>query len=392
VADRWTIPDFARAAFFALLPAIAIGGAMALPVLTVIAGLASLRPSLLRQVLEKRPLAIVLLAAFAVWAALSSLWSDWDGPTAGKVLPLLALGLAFAAAAVANERAARLSIAGALATFAVLAPLLAIEATMDMPLNRIAAPHLPEGELNRNPGRGLVVLLAVTWPCVAALVAAGTPARRIAAGMVVVVGGTLSLQFGQLSTAIGFGVGLIAFAIAFATPALLLRVISAGLAGWMMLAPFLTPLLVSSPRLVEAVPLSWAARIAIWRYTCEQILAQPWIGHGLDAGRAVSDRIAIRGLEMRGVPVHPHSASLQIWFETGVVGAALVAALIGFGGWRLARGLEHDKPAAAAAAAVLAMFGLIANVGWSVWQEWWMATLLLTAGLVGAVAARGARA
>jgi hypothetical protein len=35
---------------------------------------------------------------------------------------------------------------------------------------------------------------------------------------------------------------------------------------------------------------------------------------------------------------------------------------------------------------------LIANVGWSVWQEWWMATLLLTAGLVGAVAARDARA
>ena len=90
--------------------------------------------------------------------------------------------------------------------------------------------------------------------------------------------------------------------------------------------------------------------------------------------------------------MHPHSASLQIWHDLGLIGALLCAALLAYGGWRLSRALANDRYAGAASAAVLAMFGLMANVGWSVWQEWWMATLLLTAALVGALGARAARA
>ncbi len=384
--------DFARAAFFALLPVVAAGGAMGLPLLMGLAGLAAIGPSIFRQVIEKRPIALAFLVAFAAWAGASSLWSDWDGPTALKISAMLALGGLFAAAAANNARAARLTLAGGLAAFVVLAALLAVEAAWGMPLNRAVNPELPFGELNRNPSRGLVVLLALVWPIVAGLIAGGGSIRAIAAVFVIGAASALSLQFGQLVTAIGFAFGLIVFAFAFFAPGFAVRATSFGLAAWMLAAPFVTPFLVASPQLVEAVPLSWAARIGIWRYTCARIMEQPWIGHGLDAGRAVTDRIAIRGLEMRGVPVHPHSASLQIWFEAGAVGAVLAAAVLAFGGWRLARSFEHDKPAAAALAGVLAMFGLMANVGWSVWQEWWMATLLLTAGLVAAVGARAARA
>jgi O-antigen ligase len=160
----------------------------------------------------------------------------------------------------------------------------------------------------------------------------------------------------------------------------------------MLAAPFVTPLLVASPQLVESVPLSWAHRIAIWRYTCARIMEQPWIGHGIDSGRMTTDMLTIRGLVTRGIPVHPHSASLQIWHDLGLVGALLAAALLLYGGWRLLKHFAQDKFGAAATAAVLAMFGLMANVGWSVWQEWWMATLLLTAALIAALGVRAARA
>jgi len=357
-----------------------------------LAGLAVLRPAMLRQAIETRPLALLLLTGLAIWAGASTAWSPAERATALKVGALLVLGLSFAAAGAHRSRA-RLSLAGGLAAFLVLALFLAIEASLGLPINTAAAPAGTEfGEINRNPSRGLVVLLSLAWPLAAWLTASGGRVRLVAAWSVVVIAGALSLQFGQYSTAFGFVAGAVAFGGALLAPAFAIRALSLGLAGWLLASPFLTPLLVSSPALVEAVPLSWAARIAIWRYTCARILEQPLIGHGIDAGRVTPDMIAIRGLEMRGIPEHPHSASLQIWFDLGAVGALLGAGVIIFGGWRLARSFAADKYAAAATAGVLAMFGLMANVGWSIWQEWWMATLLLAAGLVAALGARGARA
>lgn len=384
--------DFARAVFFALLPAVAAGGAMGLPLLLSLIGLASIGPTMLGQVLEKKPIVLGLLVAWAVWAAITSLWSPWDGPTALKILALLALGFPVVAAAAANEKAGALTLWGAVAAFIVLSLLLGVEAAFDMPLNRAAQPNLDDGQLNFNPSRGLIVLLALTWPVVAWLLSRRAPAYSVLAAAVAIVCFALSLQFDQLATAVGFSAGAFALAIGLFLPRLVILVNSAGLALWMLVAPFVTPLLVASPQLVDSVPLSWAHRIAIWRYTCARIMEQPWFGHGIDAGRTTTDIIEIRGLVTRGIPVHPHSASLQVWHDLGLVGALLSAALIAYGGWRLSRAFARDRYAGAATAAVLAMFGLMANVGWSLWQEWWLATLLLTVALIGALGVRDARA
>lgn len=384
--------DFARAVFFALLPAAAAGGAMALPLLLSLAGLTALGPAVFRQVLEKRPLALAMLLFLAFWAEFTSLWSPWDGPTGLKVIALMALGLLFIAAAAANEKSSALTLSAAVAAFLVLAVLLGVEAAFDMPLNRGIQPELAEGELNRNPSRGLIVLLALTWPVVAWLLANRRGWTTALAGAIMIAACALSLQFDQLVTAIGLGVSSLIFAIALFARRFAILATSFGLAVWMLIAPFATPLLVSSPQLVESVPLSWAHRIAIWRYTCARIIEQPWFGHGIDSGRMTTDMLVIRGLETRGIPVHPHSASLQIWHDLGLVGALLSATLLIYGGWRLSRAFAHDRYAGGATAAVLTMFGLMANVGWSVWQEWWMATLLLTAALIAALGARAARA
>jgi O-antigen ligase len=365
---------------------------MALPLLMGATGLASLRFQTFTQPFEKPSIILLLLAALAGWAALSMFWSPWHGATAAKVVPLIGLGLVFVSAARANAHAARFTLAGATSALLVTAMLLSIEALFDLPLNRAAAPEASTFEANQNPARGLVVMLALVWPALAWLIGDGGRARIAAAGAIAIVGCVLSLHFHQLSTAVGFALGFALFAAAFAAPRLGMLAISWSLALWMLAAPFVTPLLTPSPRLAEMLQFSSAARIAIWRYVCVRIADRPWFGHGLDAGRAEDRVIVVRGESMDGIPVHPHSASLQIWYELGVIGAALAAALLAYGGWLLARAYAQDKPAAAAAAATLAMFGFMANVGWSLWQEWWMATLLLSAALVGAVAARGARA
>jgi len=380
---------FAVGGFFALLPAVAGGGALGLPLVIGLAGAAAAGPWTLRQAVERMSLPLALLAALAIWTAASSLWSPWPGLTAAKVLATLAFGLLFSSA-VAAPSLARLALAGAFAATLVLIPLLAIEAIWDMPLNAAAQPDASPEDLNQNPARGVVVMLALLWPGLAWAAGSSMRWRWPAVSAAALAAGSIALQFGQLSTAIGFAIGLIFFALGFAAPRLAVLTPSILLAAWMLAAPFLTPILVASPALFEAVPHSWAVRIGIWRHTCERILEQPWIGHGLDAARATTQYATYDGELMRVIPVHPHSASLQIWYDLGLVGALTAAILLALTGRALARAYARNRPGAAAAAAALAMFGMMANVGWNIWQEWWMATLILAGALVSALGAKAA--
>jgi O-antigen ligase len=327
---------------------------------------------------------LVALLALVAWAITTSLWSPYpDRSQALKLLVLVPLGLVFTASASRPE-AARLTISAAIASFAVLAGLLSIEAIWGFPLGRAAQPDAPLTDIMRNPARGAVVLLSLLWACAAGLLAMGW---RIAAALAVVVTGFLSFQFEQLANLVAFSAGLLAFALAFAAPRLSILLVSGALSAWMLAAPFLTPLMLSNQSLIDAMPLSWAARAGIWNYACARIVESPWVGHGLDASRAVADRIAVRDLDMRGIPLHPHSASLHIWYETGLVGAALAAALIMLGGVALARNADSDRRTSAAIAAALASLGLIAYVSYGVWQEWWIATMFVAAAASGALRA-----
>lgn len=379
----------ACASFFSLLPAVAAGGAIGLPLLMGLTGLIGIRLALLRQAFEKPSILLLSLATFVVWAAISSAWSPWDELVYPKILAIVALGLLFGAAGSAGA-VARLSLAGAAAALVVLLALLGVEAAFGLPLNRAIQPEFAEHQLNQNPARGVVVMLALLWPALAWLITLRPVWRWPAAAVLVVGAGAVSLQFGQLSTAVGFGVGLVFFLAGFALPRLAVLAPSIGLALWMLVAPFATPMLAALPVLSEGLPHSSAVRLGIWRYTSARILEQPWIGHGLDAARATTEEAIYDGERLRAIPVHPHSASLQVWFDTGLVGALLAAALIALTGLHLARRLGKHRQTAAAAAAHLAMLGLMANIGWSIWQEWWMATLILAGALIAALAARDA--
>lgn len=385
---RASLSGAAVTVLFVLLPAASAGGAMALPVLLSLAGLAAFRPRRAAALARPGGAPLLLLLAIAGWAALSGAWSPVEaGEQALKLLLLAPLGLAFAAAAAdgANRELVR---ALGVAAFIVLCGLMAIEGLADMPLNRAANPHIAESlEIARNVNRGAIVLLALTWGAAGALL---TAARPRAGAALVVVSGLLSLPFGMAAQIAAWGAGVLVFALSLWRPRACLLAISAGLAVWLLGAPFLTPLALANPALTEALPYSWAARAGIWNYVCAKILERPWLGHGLDASRAVNDTIVVQGVEQRAVQLHPHSASLQIWFETGAVGAVIAAAALITGGLWLAKTLAADRPAAAAAAASLASLGVIANVGFGIWQEWWIATMFVAAALVAALPRRSA--
>lgn len=365
----------ARAAFFVLLPAFGVGGALGVPVLLCLAGALSLRPSLLRQVVDKRPSAILLLLALAGLAVLSSAWSA--GPAAPlqalKVAAIVLFGLAFAGDAAASPR---LTQAGGVAAFTVLAVLLAVEALGSLPLNRAVQPEADPGELLRNTMRGASLLMALAWGAAAVLIARGGRTWMRLGLLALAAAGFISFQFSQSANIVAFAAGLLAFAAAFAAPRAVLAATLAALTLWLIAAPFLTPLLLSA--ITVELPYSWNARAEIWTYIIERIWEQPWIGHGLDAARTHRPH----------VPVHPHSVSLQIWFELGVVGVALAIALMIAGARQLLRAIGDNRPAAAAACGTLVSLGLIANLSFNLWAEWWLAAMFIAAALVASLARR----
>jgi hypothetical protein len=246
-----------RSVFLVLLPAFGVGGALGLPALLCLAGAASASPSRLRQAVEKRPLWLVFLALFVGFSALSALWSAHAaGPQALKLLVLVPLGLLFAAAAAGDPRLTR---AGAVAAFWVLAALLAIEAIWRLPLNSAAQPGGDFDELTRNVARGSSLCLALIWPAAGALAARPGLPWKAGALATLAAGGFISLQFGQSANTLAFGAGLIAFLAAYAAPRITLGALLAGLLLWLLASPFLTPLLLN-PRTTLARP--WARRRA----------------------------------------------------------------------------------------------------------------------------------
>lgn len=374
----------AIAGMFALLPAIAIGGGLALPILVCVAGVFCLRPSMASQIIEKLPVFLAALSTFWLWVLVTVLWSPDPGTAqTAKLAILFPLALALVAGA-GDLRGRELVLAAAVAACAVLAALLLIEALWGMPLNQAATPATPLGELGRKVSRASTILLALTWGAAAALLQEG---RDGLARATLLLGGILMLPFGQLATTIAYGAGLFAFALAFAAPRMTIFATTGGLAVWLLGAPFLTPLVADQVRDLAALPQSWSVRIDIWDYVCAQILENPWLGHGLDASRAVESRVQVGEVRVRGILLHPHSASLQIWYETGLVGAALGAIALLAGGWHLAHAARNNRHAAAAAAGALVSLGLIANVSYGVWQEWWIATLFIAAASITALRA-----
>ena len=81
-----------------------------------------------------------------------------------------------------------------------------------------------------------------------------------------------------------------------------------------------------------------------------------------------------------------------IGFSLGLGASLIVSALaILAGGWAASRALARRPFAAAGACATLAAYGLIANVSFGAWQEWWNASMLLAGAVASAYATQALR-
>jgi O-antigen ligase len=118
------------------------------------------------------------------------------------------------------------------------------------------------------------------------------------------------------------------------------------------------------------------ARIQIWRSFGAVLRERPWRGLGFGVSSEIAQASVAQNVPLDYRPMlaagHPHNAALQIWVETGAVGATAAFLVIAL----LLRSMSQLRPRdRAPRLALLAGAGLAALVGHGAWQGWWIAAI-----------------
>ncbi len=337
-------------------------------------------------------LALEFVAASARWSPRPISLVDFDPKTMSIAVrfEVARVGLAFLWTAVLIEAARTLSPKQArnvvrVATIAILLQLVVV-AVLAMFEKKVLDVFLPiegnEGEGVQNISRnGIIMALAAPFLIVGAgrtLSFSRALFVEIAVFVVVLaVLATRGVNGGIVSTA----AGLLSVAIVRLFPVNGFRILGGMIASIIMGTPFVIGYLSRGAEATLATDSNnW--RLAIWRKVIEVIDKDPIFGQGLGVLRTMRERIpsgVFKG-ELY-VPNHAHNMVLQLWAETGAIGASLVALAIVLAGFRMP---EPRKLGVAGflAAALAGGFIAIALVSFDLWNDWWWATAGLLSALI----------
>ncbi|MES1201865.1 MAG: O-antigen ligase family protein [Pseudomonadota bacterium] len=397
--DHFSRAGGAVSVVFAALPFAAIGGGLGLAPAAVIAGIVAAPWQRLPRAAREGGFALLLFAGFLGWCALSLAWSSQPLPTFlptlafGALAMLLVLGAGF-------ERAADLDLAqrAAFAGLALSIALIAIEISYNYPVARAIAPPAPggagygieieTGALQTFAGRALSLAALWIWPVAAMLHRYRWPGWI---GIALMTGALawLCRALPNIVIMAALAVGLAPALLALRWPRRVVTLTAVSIAACLVAAPGVSPTLaVLAGQGWRAAtggdpPFALLARVDTWSYATGLIRQKPIWGWGLGASRAFDETHTIAGFSTPYIPGNPQSAPMQIWLETGAVGAVLAAAALAALGRRAGDALAEDRLAAAAASGAMATAFLIAALGeFSVWAIWWWAGLAICAAMV----------
>lgn len=223
---------------------------------------------------------------------------------------------------------------------------------------------------------GLLVLPLVTTAIAGAW---RGPVLLLAAALAVMVG-VLSGTTAKVALALGIAVAAL-FYVDYRRAA---RVAGVLVALAVLTAPLTLPRLAASDAVLAAadkVKSSASHRLLIWSFVGDRIAERPVLGWGLDTSRAMPGGKELFRPGQEKLPLHPHSASLQLWLELGVPGALLGTVL--FSGLFFALGaVGWTRLYAAAVGGTLAIALAALLDSFSLWNESWQAVLWYSAFVV----------
>jgi O-antigen ligase len=237
------------------------------------------------------------------------------------------------------------------------------------------APYLPNAKIT--------VLTLMFWP--AALLVRNLDLRRrlkyVALAGAAMVAATVFASEHASSQVAFVGAGAV-FALYRLRPRLAMSVVVAGwVAANLLAVPAAWLLYSAEAHRAQWLPDSARHRVVIWRYTAEQVHKAPLLGAGVAAARAQhaagdAGQVAPGTRFELSTDLHSHNAYLQVWYEAGAVGAAIVLGLGLAVLWALRAFAAEAQPHLAATFTACAL--LVASA-YSIWAPWFMATLAMAA-------------
>lgn len=339
--------------------------------------------------------AVVLVAPFLAWAALSAVWAVESQLAVNKIFALAAVALlAWLWFDAGSQLDANTS--GAIGRFVAIGVgiaivLFLIEAATGAVIHRImfyqrhgATVAMPLEILNRP----LTLLALLLWPALLWL----ATRRHRALAVLFVVGTVVALAASQAgSVRLALVAGAAAAALAFMSPRRVGTAIGVFAAALILAAPLLVLYGEGStrvPELFPTLPQSALHRLEMWEFVAGRIEERPLLGYGLDGARVLpgaAEPYRLGGGQVMGL--HPHNAPLQVWLELGLPGAVLAALGLLVTFRRIGAAARSRLSAAAGAGAGVTAL-TVASLSFGIWQTWWLASLVLAA-LLTAVVARG---
>jgi O-antigen ligase len=344
----------------------------------------------LGPIVVHHPVAQVILLLLA-WMATTAIWTF--GPEdallqLARTAFLISGGTALAIMLpmldqIDRERLACAVIAG----FALLVFLLAFELLSEGLIVRMALPakYAEQPLIDVIVSRGSVFMALMMWPT---LLAFHSIHRRM--GVVATIGGAIgiTLLMDHSATRLGIATGLAALGLVYCFGQRAVVLIGSLCIALILSAPLLAlgPL---SPQwwqsVAERLEVSAVHRLYIWQFVTERVWERPLFGWGFAASARIPGADTPTPIGLRSLSLHPHNAALQIWLELGAVGAALSALLIAAIVLTLARS-DVDRFTLATATAALATSFTVANLSFSIWQSWWLGSLVLMTVWIAALA------
>lgn len=229
------------------------------------------------------------------------------------------------------------------------------------------------------PANALVLLAGAIF------IAAAAQGKMLAAWLLIAALFIVMFFSPSQSSLAGMAVWIAAYGIARGAPGFARQLTSLGGAALILAMPFLfAGLFALNPdRSLDWQAASLGARLDVYYAVGLQVLQAPFLGHGIEAARFISDW-PIEIIHMReGTFHHTHNGFLQLWLEFGLLGGALGAAGWFFFTRQVAHWSAGLQPALIAS---LAAFFFVFSVTYGAWQSWWLSGIAVAAALTRFVA------
>lgn len=347
--------------------------------------------------------------AFIAWAALSEIWAPGSrqiisGSFAAGTISFEARSLSIVLLALTSALtiAATLRTAPAPNASAIVAGMLGLQAVLV-----VASPFLSGVVLSavygedvsrlnegaQNVGRAANTL-ALGLPLLLPLLVSRWNVAGTALAAVLVVSASAAYLLLDAHSALFAIAGMaLAMGLVALLPRLGFRFLFGGLAAYIAAAPILFAGLIRGAGAFEqSLPDSFRSRLWSWETVISRMSDAPVAGHGLNAARTWKDTYATRPEWLAElpefwkdypiVPGHPHNMALQIWAETGMIGAALAALSLVALGFHLPRPETLSRDIRFAVAGLAGAAITICSFSYSAWNEGFWASIALASAAI----------